>query len=144
MFAHDQVGFAQSYIFGTHNLKGLGIFQHSVLVNAALMSKGIFTDDGFVKLHRKAGHRGHAAANGHYFCAVDLCAVGHDVVAHFHSHHDLFQCRVASALPQAIDCALNLTCAGIDGGQGIGGGHAKIIVAMRGENHLCSAGHVFN
>ena len=54
VFAHDQVGFAQSNIFRPHDLKGLGIFQHAILVNPALMGKGIFSDDGFIKLHRKA------------------------------------------------------------------------------------------
>ena len=49
-------------------------------------------------------------------------------------HHDLLQRRVTRALAEAIDGAFNLPDAGLHCGQRVCYGHAKIIVAMNGEN----------
>ena len=97
MFAHDDVGFGQAHVLGAHDLKGFGVFQHAVLVDAAFVGKGVLADDGLVELHRKARHGRDAARDVHDLGAVDPRAVRHDVVAHFQGHHDFFQRGVARA-----------------------------------------------
>ena len=42
-------------ILGAHDLVGLDILQHAVLVDAAFMAEGVLADDGLVVLDRKAG-----------------------------------------------------------------------------------------
>ena len=139
MLAHDDIGFAEADILGPHDLEGLGIFQHPVLVDARFMGKGVFADDRFVKLYREAGNRGDAARDVHDLGRIDASGEGHNVVADLHRHHDLFQRRIARAFAQAVDGALNLPRAAFDSRQRVGRRHAQIIMAMGGENHLIRA-----
>ena len=57
MLAHDQRGLLHADVAGHHDLVGLGVLEHAVLVDAALVGEGIAADDRLVVLHRKRGHR---------------------------------------------------------------------------------------
>jgi hypothetical protein len=59
MLAQHQVRLGQADILGPHDLEGLGVLEHAVLVDAALMREGVLADDGLVELHREAGDRRH-------------------------------------------------------------------------------------
>ena len=54
--------------------------------------------------------------------------------AHFERHHDLFERRVAGALADAVDRALDLPRAGLHGGQRVRDGQAEIVVAVRRQD----------
>ena len=56
MFAHDQRCLLHADTFGRHDLVGLRILQHAVLMDAALMRKSIPANNGLVILHRERGH----------------------------------------------------------------------------------------
>jgi hypothetical protein len=141
VFAHGDVLGVQANIGGAHDFKRLDVLQHAILMDAGFMQEGVLADDGLVELHRKAGNGGHTARQVHDLGGVDLGAVGHDVVADLHGHHDLFQRGVARAFAQPVDRAFDLARACVHGSQGVGGGHAQIVVAMRGEDHLVGSRH---
>src|SRR4051794_26843011 len=68
--------------------------------------------------------------NGRVDARADLEVVG----ARPQRHDDLLQCRVAGALADAVDGALDLPRAVLDPGQGIGDGHAEVVVAVGAED----------
>ena len=144
VFPQRQGGAGEAHVFGAHDLEGLFVLQHAVLVDAAFMGKGVFADDGLVELHREAGHGGHTAGDVHELGGVDAGAPGHDVVAHFQGHHNFFERGVACAFAQTVDGAFDLACAACDCGQRVGGRHAKVVVAVGGEDHLIRARHSFD
>ena len=117
VFAHDDICLGQTYVLWAHDLECLGVFEHTVLVDAALMGKGVLAHNRFVELHGKSAHACYAARDVHQFGAVDASLVGHDVVADLHGHHNFFECGVTCTLAQAVDCALNLARASLDSGQ---------------------------
>ena len=57
MLAHDERGLGHADALGGHDLVGLGILQHAVLVDAALMRERIAADDRLVVLHREGSDR---------------------------------------------------------------------------------------
>ena len=56
-------------------------------------------------------------------------------------HDDLFERRVARALADAVDRALDLPHAGADRGQRVGDGEAEIVVAVRAEDRAVGIRH---
>ena len=54
-------------------------------------------------------------------------------------HRNLFKCRIARALADAIDRAFDLARTGAHRGQSIRDSQAKIIVVMCGEDHAFGA-----
>ena len=57
MLAHHQRGLADADARRRHDLVGLRIFQHAVLMDAALMREGVAADDRLIVLHRRRTHR---------------------------------------------------------------------------------------
>ena len=142
VLAHHQVRAALPDILGPHDLVGLGVLQHAVLMDAGLVGEGVLADDGFVELHRKAGDRRDVAAGAGDVLGADLGAVGQPVTAHLQRHHHLFQRRVAGPLADAVDRDLDLTRAGLDAGQAVGDGEAQVVVAVGGEDHRVRPRHI--
>ena len=58
-------------------------------------------------------------------------------------HHDLFDRRVAGSLTDTVDGDFDLASAGRDRGQGVGGRHPEIVVAMNRDDRVFDPGHVF-
>ena len=56
-------------------------------------------------------------------------------------HHDLFERRVAGALADAVDRALDLAHAALDRRQAVGDGEAEIVVAVRAEDGAVGVRH---
>ena len=115
---------AQSDGLRFHDLIGHGVFQHAILVNARFVGKGVGPHDGFVGLDHDAGNHAHQAAGGIDVLGLDAGVEGHEVPASVQGHDHLFQGGIASALADAVDGHFGLTGAGIDGGDGVGGGQA--------------------
>ena len=65
---------------------------------------------------------------------VDAGAMRQRIGAHLQRHHDLFERRVAGALADAVDRALDLARAGLHRGQRIGDRQSEIVVAMRRQH----------
>ena len=144
MLAQRQGGACNTHIFGAHDFERFCVLEHSVLMNTAFMRKGIFADNGFVELHRKARHRADPPRDVHDLFGVDTRVIRHDVIAHLEGHNDLFQCRIASPFAQSVDGALDLPRAAFDGRERVGRRHAQVVVAMGGKDHVVRAGHRFD
>ena len=108
------------------------------------MCKGVFANDGFVKLDGEARYCGYAARDIHQFGCVNFCVIGHDITPHFHCHHDFFQGGVSRPFPKAVDRTFNLTRPACDSRERICGRHAKVIVTMGGKDHLIGARDFFD
>ena len=67
---HQPVG-APAHVLGAHDLVGLAVLEHAVLVDAGLVREGVGADDGLVGLHRIAGDGGDQLARGHDLRGVD-------------------------------------------------------------------------
>lgn len=109
VFAHDHLVGIPAHRFGGHDFVGFAVFEHAVLVNARLVGKGVGTDNGLVRLHRKAGDARHQARGAEDVRGVDASVHAEQVFTGFDRHDDLFQRSVASPLAEAVDGALNLT-----------------------------------
>ena len=89
-----------------------------MLVNAGLVRERIVADDGFVTLHDHAGEMRDETAG-----RVDLTRVdtgrqtAENLGSHLQRHHDFFERSVAGAFAEAVDCAFDLACPGLDSGQ---------------------------
>ena len=70
---------------------------------------------------------------------LDVVGVGQLVAADHEGGGDLFESGVAGALADAVDGALDLACAGLNAGEGVGDGHAEIVVAVGGEDDVLGA-----
>ena len=62
-------------ILGPHDLVGLGVLQHAVLVDAALVGEGVHADDRLVRLHLEAGDRRDQARGLHDLLGDDAVVV---------------------------------------------------------------------
>ena len=53
-----------------------------------------------------------------------------DVAQELEGHDDLFEGGVAGALAEAVDRGVHVGRAGLDAGQGVGRGHAEVVVGV--------------
>ena len=142
VLAQDHGVLGDAHIGGFHDLVGLGIGDDAVLMDAGLMGEGVGTHDG---LGGRDGHAGDVAEE--LAGAVDLPGIDAglrvvEVPAGINCHGQLFQAGVARPLADAVDGALDLGGAGLHAGQGVGDGHAQVVVAVNGDVHVLDAGHM--
>src|SRR5690554_7790847 len=81
---------------GTHDLVGLAVLEHPILVNARFVGKGVGADNGLVRLHRETGDARYQAR-----CTEDVFGNNTGihleyVLAGTQRHDDLFQRGVTS------------------------------------------------
>ena len=112
MLAHHQRGRLHADIFGTHDLVGLGVFQHAVLVNPGFMGKRIGADNRLVELNRETRHRGDHFGGPQQRRGFNPGAIGQNVAAGADCHHDFFQRGISGALAKPVDGAFDLTRTG--------------------------------
>ena len=97
-------------------------------------AKALAADDGLVGRGAEADAFGEHLAGGVELLHDDVVRVGQLVAADHESGGDLFESGVAGALADAVDGALDLARAGLDAGEGVGDGHAEVVMAMGGED----------
>ena len=101
-----------------------------MLVNARLVREGVAAHDGLVRLHRLTGQLGEEAAGAEEPGRVDRRVEWQQIGPYPGRHHDLFQRRIARALADPVDRALQLAHAGQHGGQRIGDRQPEVVVAV--------------
>ena len=65
---------APAHVGGLHDLVGLAVLEHAVLVDAGFVREGVGADDRLVGLHRIAGDRGDELARRHDLRRVDAAS----------------------------------------------------------------------
>ena len=94
-----------------------------------------------VGLHQETGGLADQARGRHDLARVDPDLEAEVVAPRLHGHDHLLERTIACALAQAVDGALDLTCAAdLDAGQGIGDRHAQVVVAMHRPDGLVGVG----
>ena len=109
MFTHNQRRLRNTNGSRRHNLVGLLVFQHPVLVNTAFMRKRIPADNRLVILHGERRHRRHQFGRTCEHRRFNARRIRQFIAARFDRHHNFFQSRIARAFAKPVDRAFNLT-----------------------------------
>ena len=104
------------------------------------MREGVAADDRLVGLHAVAGQAAHEAARAGDLARVDAGGQPDVGLPRVQQHHDLLQRRVARALAEAVDGALDLPRPGEHAGEGVRDGQAEVVVAVHRQRHVAQAG----
>ena len=137
---HELVG-VQPDRRGVHDLVGRALLEDAVLVDARLVGEGVAPDDRLVGLHRVAGQAADEAARAGDLARVDAGAQADVGLARVQEHHDLLERRVARALADAVDRALDLARAGQHAGERVGHRQPEVVVAVHREHDVAQARH---
>ena len=141
VLAEDEAGAAEADVLGPHDLVGRGVLEHAVLVDAGLVREGVLADDGLVPLHEEAGGLRDGAAGCVQLGGADVGVDAQRIGARAHGHDHFFQRAVAGALADAVDGALDLPRARLDGCETVGDGEAEVVVAVHREHRALNASH---
>ena len=134
VLAQHQVRAAHAHQRWRHNLVAQRVGQHAVLVDAALVRKGVGAHNRLVGRGLEGDDLAQHFAGGVELVQLDAGLDAIAVRAHIESSRNLFQRRVARALANAVDGALHLPRAVLDSGQRIGYRQTQIVVAVRAQN----------
>src|SRR5262249_10221008 len=127
VLAEDDSGAGGADRVGAHDLVGLLVLEDAVLVNAALMGKGVGADNRLVGLYRHSGAGGDQARYARQLSRIDV-GIESILRTRAQRHDHFFQGAISRALADAIDGHLRLTRAGAQAGQRIRRGEAQIVV----------------
>ncbi|KAF0129964.1 MAG: Uncharacterized protein FD148_1652 [Methylocystaceae bacterium] len=90
MLAHDERGLGDPDALRRHDLIGVRILEHAVLMDSALMRESVPPDDRLVVLHRKGRDRRDELRRARQQLGVDIGEERQRVGARLHRHHDFF------------------------------------------------------
>ena len=138
---HDRVRVVEADRGRGHDLVGRALLEHAVLVDAGLVLEGVAAHDRLVGLHAVAGQARDEPAGAGDLARVDAGREADVGLARAQQHHDLLERRVARALAEAVDRALDLARAGLQAGEGVGDGQPEVVVAVDGEHDVAQVGH---
>ena len=100
-----------THILGVHDLIGVDILQHTILMDAAGMSEGITTYNSLIRLYRHIHQRRHHPARGIDLRGVDI-RLDADGLMTFQDHGDLLERGVTSPFADTVDGHLHLSGSG--------------------------------
>ncbi|MEY2727219.1 MAG: hypothetical protein RLZZ458_3086 [Planctomycetota bacterium] len=129
-------------VFGAHDFVGGAFLEDAVLVDAGFVSKRVLANDGLVALDFHAGDGGDEVAGGIEFLGDDSGANFVVVSACANGHDDFFECSVAGAFTESVDCAFDLPGTGFDCGEAIGDGKSEVVVAVGADDGAGDIGDV--
>ena len=104
------------------------------------MLERVAAHDRLVGLHAVAGQAADQPARAGDLTRVDARREADVGLARAQEHHDLLQRRVAGALAEAVDRALDLARARLQAGEGVRDGQAQVVVAVHGQDDVAQAG----
>ena len=97
-----------SHILGVHDLIGVDILQHAILMDAAGMGEGISSHDSLIGLYGHVHQRRHHATRGIDLRGVDV-RLDADALMTFQNHGDLLEGGVTSPFADTVDGHLHLS-----------------------------------
>ena len=110
-------------------------------MDAGLVRERVATDDRLVRLHRVAGQARDQAARARQLRRVDARVQADVGAARAQQHHDLLQRRVAGALADPVDRALDLARARQHARERVRDRQAQIVVAVHRQRHVAQLRH---
>ena len=140
---HD-LGLAGADLFRIYDFVGIALLQHAILMDAGGVRERVGADDGLVHLHVDAGDGRNQAGGLKELAGVDVGVGVKLLTVHLDAHDHFLHGRVARALAQAVDGALDLGCAVFHTGQRQGRGHAQVVVAMDRDGDVLDAADVLH
>lgn len=126
-------------LFGTDELGGddfvgAALFEDAILVDAATVGVGIRADDGLVSLDNHAAQLGNHARDREETVGFHTGFAAEHIFADEESHDDLFERGISGALADAVDGDFDLACSAQNSGEGVCGGHSKVVMAVAGKD----------
>ena len=114
MLAEHELGAREADVLGPHDLVGLAMLEHAVLVDAGLVRERVVADDGLVARDGRADDVGEQARGRVQQRRADAGLEMEAVGARAQRHDDFLQRCIAGALADAVDRAFDLARAGRD------------------------------
>ena len=136
MFAENQFGISPPDRLRRHDLISKVVLQHSILVHASFVRKGVRSNNGLIRLYRDARDVADELTTGKEFFRLNACvnvAKGFGTCTQSHDH--FFHRRIACTLAQSVDCDLDLSCPGANSGK-----DGLVIVAVNLDKDVNAAG----
>ena len=128
MPAHDHFHRLVADVLGGERLVGRAVFQQAAAVDARFVAEGCRTDNGFFRREGTARGVRHKVAQHGKLPRIHAAVFPEREP---HGHDDLVQCRVASTFAEAVDGDARGVRAGSERGNGVGRGHAEIVVTVK-------------
>jgi hypothetical protein len=92
------------------------MLEHSVLMNASFVRKGVFTDDRLIARNGHAGDLRYQATRWKEASGMNPGVHSQDILAGLDRHRRFLERAIAGAFADAVDRAFDLPCAGAYGG----------------------------
>ena len=134
VFAENQRVPLDADAFRAHDFIGQGIVQHAVLMDAGFVGEGVVADDRLVGRRRESGQVLDDAGGAVNLAGIQANLHAEMFAAGGQGHGDFLQRGVAGAFAETVDRAFHLVGAGHDGGDGIGGRHSEIVMAVDADD----------
>jgi len=141
VLAEHEVGLLPAHALRRHDLVGLGVLEHAILMDAGLVSEGVGANDGLVRLHREACDRLQHLRGPDQLGAVDPGPVRQPVAPHLQRHGDFFERGVTGPLTDAVDGTFDLPRARSNTAQRVGDGDPEVVVTVGGDGALVQPRH---
>ena len=119
-----------AHILRVHNLVGVHILQHTVLMDTTRVGKGVTPYYGLVRLHRHVHQARHHPRRRIDLHRVDV-RLDAQLLVTLQYHGYLLERRVTRTLSDAVHGHLHLPGSRHHTAEGVGRSHTQIIVAMR-------------
>ncbi len=124
-----------------HDLVGRALLEHAVLVDAGLVGERVAAHDRLVRLHHVAREARDEAARARDLARVDAGGEADVGGPRVQQHHDLLERRVARALADAVDRALDLAGAGLQPRERVGDREPEVVVAVDRQDDVAQVRH---
>ena len=112
------------------------MFEHPILVYTRFMGEGVRADNGLVRLDNNARVIADEFTDAGDLFGIDTRFQTKDGTSRVQSHDNFLKRRISCPLADAVDRDFGLPCAGTDTCQCVGGGHAKVVVAVDRNNNV--------
>src|SRR5713226_5846600 len=141
MLAEHEFVRGNAHRFRRHDFVTQRIADHSVLMYAGLVRKGVAADNRFVRLHAKADDLRKRLTSRVNLARIDSSFEGQPITAHVQRHDYFLQRSVAGAFANSVYRALDLSRPGFDRCETVGHRQSEIVMTMDADGDVFSITH---